>query len=79
MSDDGTNWESSGSRFSSKQIIGLVAVAVFLVFVFQNSAQGEIGFLWFNAQLPVWVFFLIVFALGWIAGWFAHGRSKKSG
>ncbi|MGH8953164.1 MAG: LapA family protein [Acidimicrobiia bacterium] len=66
-----------GSIFTPRLLIGLAAVALFLVFVFQNSAQGEIGLLWFNATAPVWAFFIIVFALGWIAGWFSHRRSNK--
>ena len=78
MTDNRTNDENSRrSILTPRLIIGLAAVAVFLIFVFQNSAQGEIGLLWFNTTAPVWAFFIIVFALGWIAGWFSHSRSKK--
>jgi hypothetical protein len=45
--------------------------------VLQNSTQAEIGFLWFGVTAPVWAYFLIVFALGWVAGWVSHGRSRK--
>lgn len=69
--------DSKGSIFTPRLLIGLGAVALFLIFVFQNSAKGEIGLLWFNATAPIWAFFIIVFALGWTAGWFSHRRTKK--
>jgi uncharacterized integral membrane protein len=64
------------SLFTPRVIIGLGAVALFLIFVFQNSAQAELGLLWFNTTAPVWAFFTIMFALGWVAGWFSH-RGRK--
>lgn len=78
MTDRRTSDEnSSGSIFTPRLILGLIAIALFLALVFQNSAQGEIGFLSLNMTAPIWSFFIIIFALGWIAGWFSHGRSKK--
>jgi Kef-type K+ transport system membrane component KefB len=78
MTDRQTRDEnSSGSIFTPRQIIGLIALALFLAFAFQNSPQGEIGLLWLNISAPIWAFFIIIFALGWIAGWVSHGRSKN--
>lgn len=68
---------SNGSIVTPRLIIGVVSPALLLAFVVQNSAQSEIGFLWFNVAAAVWTFFIIIFALGWISGWFSYGRSKK--
>jgi uncharacterized integral membrane protein len=67
----------SGSILTPRLIIGLGSLILLLLFVHQNSAQAEIGFLWFGVTAPVWAYFLIVFALGWLAGWVSHGRSRK--
>jgi hypothetical protein len=67
----------SGSFVTPRLLIGLGSLILLLFFVLQNSAQAEIGFLWFGVTAPVWAYFLIVFALGWLAGWVSHGRSRK--
>jgi uncharacterized integral membrane protein len=79
MANRRTSDESSrsGSMITPRLIVGLGSLVLLLLFVLQNSAQAEIGLLWFGVTAPVWAYFLIVFALGWVAGWVSHGRSRK--
>lgn len=78
MSDNRPN--QNGSIFTPRFLIGLAAVALFLVFVFQYSAKGDIGRLWFNATAPVWAFFIIVFVkVGSPDGSRTDDRTSSSG
>jgi uncharacterized integral membrane protein len=65
---DGTGFLTGG------RIVALVAVALVVLFAVQNSASGEIAFLWFSFELPIWVYFVIMFVLGWITGKYARRR-----
>lgn len=71
--------KGEGSSIRPGQWIGLIALALFIIFVVQNTNDGSMEVLFWELTLPVWVFFVGVFLLGAVFGWFAKGRRAKRG
>jgi uncharacterized integral membrane protein len=55
-------------------VIALLSLALFVVFIIQNWDMGAVTLLGFDVELPVWLLLMIVFALGFIVGYFARSR-----
>jgi uncharacterized integral membrane protein len=62
--------EPTESRFrlSPKAIGALVVAVLALVFVFQNTAERRVHFWFWNASMPMWVWFLALLAAGVVIG-----------
>lgn len=61
-------------------IIGLVALVLFLVFIFQNTEETTVTFLWMELTLAEWIYFVVIFLLGAIVGWVGRWRQvQKAG
>lgn len=62
--------ESSAPRrwITGKRVVAVVLLAAALVFVFSNLQQGTISFFGVHTTMPVWIWFLVVLALGVVAG-----------
>ena len=62
--------EETERRFRpSPKAIGATVLAVLaLVFVFQNTAQRKVDFLFWDTTLPMWVWFLALLAAGVVIG-----------
>lgn len=61
------------SRQSPKQLspklIGAIVIAVLaLIFVFQNTARGQVRFLFWTVTAPAWAWLLVIFVAGLIVG-----------
>lgn len=69
--------KGEGRSIRPGQWLGLIAVVLFVIFVVQNTAKGTMEVFFWNLTLPVWVFFVGVFLLGAVFGWFAKGRRVK--
>ncbi len=67
-----------GFRMTPKWIAGISIVAVCLIFVFSNTRDATLKFLWFNLTAPGWVFLFVLLGLGFLAGWLiARSRYKR--
>jgi uncharacterized integral membrane protein len=62
-------------RVNGRAIFGLVIALLVIGFIALNRDQTTINFLFFEAQLALWVVLAIVAALGFIAG-FLIGRKR---
>ena len=69
--------KGEGSSIRPGQWLGLIAVVLFVIFVVQNTGDGTMEVFFWDLTLPVWVFFVGVFLLGAVFGWFAKGRRAK--
>ncbi|MXQ75439.1 DUF1049 domain-containing protein [Rhodococcus rhodochrous] len=55
----------------------LAAVLVLLaaLFVLQNRNSTSIDLFWISLQAPLWLVLVVIFAVGWVAGFlFERGR-----
>lgn len=48
--------------------LGLTAVALALIFVVQNNGSGRVSFLLWDLELPAWLWMLLLFGAGVVAG-----------
>ena len=78
MSDSTHVPESSslgGVQLTPKTILALVIAAASGVFIFSNTEDIGMQFLWFNFSAPGWVMFLALFLGGAAVGFFL-GRNR---
>jgi uncharacterized integral membrane protein len=61
-------YKEGGSSFGAI-VAGIVAVAA-VIFVFQNSEEASVDFLFFSATVPLSVVIVISMVLGAVLGWF---------
>ena len=69
----------SGTRgkFPKKLIVAAVIVVLALTFVFQNTATGRVDFLFWSIEAPAWLWLLIIFLAGALAGWLFGRRGRR--
>lgn len=81
MSDSGkvdSQDKGGGSGLSPKAIGGIVIGVVALIFIFSNTAQIPLKFLWIEISAPGWLMLLILFAGGFVTGLlFGRRRYRK--
>lgn len=65
------------AKVSPAQWVGLVIAILALIFVLMNRASAEITLLWMHLSGPTWLILLIVFAVGWLAGWLTTRKNTK--
>jgi uncharacterized integral membrane protein len=53
-----------GSKISPALIIGLIAAALIIIFIIQNSKQADIHILFWDGQWSIWIVIVISVALG---------------
>jgi uncharacterized integral membrane protein len=63
------------SRMTLARWVSLVLVIVAVVFIFQNTATTSIQLFWVSVETPLWFTLLVVFVVGWLAG-FLTGRRR---
>jgi len=56
-------------RLSPKVIGAGIALVLALVFVLQNTSKTTVEFLWMSFDVGTWFLLVVMFALGWLAGW----------
>jgi uncharacterized integral membrane protein len=73
VADTGT----TGFRLTPRWILGIVIAVIGLVFVFSNTSEATLRFLWLSMTAPGWVFLVVLLALGFASGWLiARSRYK---
>jgi uncharacterized integral membrane protein len=60
---------TSRFRWTPKWIAGVTIAAVCLIFVFSNTGEATLKFLWLNLTAPAWVFLFVLLGLGFLSGW----------
>ena len=75
MSQDPTDAPAKKSGLSGRAIGGLVIAALLVVFIVINRDQTEVNFVFFTAQVALWVALSIAAVGGLVAG-FLIGRKK---
>lgn len=70
--------KSEGSKLTPKQITGIVIGIVALIFVFSNTNDVTLRFLFLSFTTPGWIMLLILLGAGFAAGFLvARGRYHK--
>jgi len=64
MSQEPVNRERSVTR----TVVAVVLVAVAVVFIAQNTDSAPVHFLGWSFRLQTWVWILVIFVLGFLAG-----------
>tara|TARA_B100000686_G_C16781414_1_gene972164 strand:- start:275 stop:520 length:246 start_codon:yes stop_codon:yes gene_type:complete len=60
-----------------KYFVGGAAVIVLLLFVFQNTDDAHIEFLWFDMNMPLFLLLLLTVALTWLVVILAQRFNKN--
>lgn len=68
MTEQPDHVPSKPIRIRPKAVVGVVIAVLALVFVFQNTAEGRVDFLFWNITLPTWIWLLVIFAAGVVVG-----------
>lgn len=70
--------KASGLNLTPKQITGIIIGIVGLIFVFSNTGQVTLSWLFLNFTAPGWVMLLLLLAAGFAAGYLmARSRYHK--
>lgn len=65
-------------RLSPRWITGIVICVVALIFVFSNTTEVSLRFLWLRLSAPGWVFLFTLLGAGFASGWLL-ARSRYRG
>lgn len=78
MSNSTPPAKSSGIKLTPKQITGIVIGILALIFVFSNTGEVTLSFLFLEITTPGWVMLLILLGAGFATGFLtARGRYKN--
>lgn len=69
--------EVSGSTVSIKLIIAVLILIGVAFFVFQNTQDVALRWLFLEFTMPLWGLTLILFGLGIVMGWALHVRRQR--
>ncbi|MCD2110692.1 MULTISPECIES: LapA family protein [Rhodococcus] len=62
-------------RVTPRRVLAVVLVLLAALFVLQNRNSTSIDLFWISLQAPLWLVLVVIFAVGWVAGFlFARGR-----
>jgi uncharacterized integral membrane protein len=67
-----------GVQLTGRRILGIVIGVVALIFVFSNTGEVTLKFLWLDVSAPGWVMLLVLLLAGFLVG-FMIGRKKYKG
>jgi uncharacterized integral membrane protein len=73
--DDKATVSAGGLKLTPKAIVAIVVGIAALIFVFSNTAEIKLQFLWLELSAPGWVLLLALFASGLAVGFFM-GRNR---
>jgi uncharacterized integral membrane protein len=67
-----------GFRLTPRWIAGISLAVACLIFVFSNTGEATLRFLWLNLTGPGWVFLFVLLGGGFLSGWLvARSRYRK--
>ena len=69
---------SEPAVLTPRRIAALVAVALGLIFIAENTKKTSIRFIVPKVQAPLWLALLVTFVLGAAAGWFAARSTRRN-
>lgn len=69
--------EVSGTTVSIKLIIGVLILVGVAFFVFQNTQDVALSWLFLEFSMPLWGLALVLFGLGIVMGWALHLRRQR--
>jgi uncharacterized integral membrane protein len=72
---DKTTVSAGGLNLTPKAIVAIVIGVAALIFVFSNTAEIPLNFLWLELSAPGWVMLLTLFVSGLAVGFFL-GRNR---
>jgi len=75
---EGNEAAGSGVQLTPKAIIALVIAVASLIFVFSNTGEIELSFLWLSLEAPAWVMLLVLLLAGFAIGFFIGRNRYKS-
>ena len=76
QADDGGG-RTARSGISPRLILVLVVVALAVVFILQNSRSQQVNFLWLDFDMPEWVVYVIMIAIGILIDRLVQYRSAR--
>ncbi len=65
------------SGVNSKVIIGALILIGVLFFVFQNTEEVGLTWTFFEFEMALWIYTLLMFGLGIVMGWALHLRRTR--
>jgi len=63
-------------RLSAGAIVSLIALAVLLLFIFQNTSHIRVNFLWLHFSWALWLYTIVMAVVG-AAVWFGLGVMRR--
>ena len=63
MSDTESEVQDAGGGINVRLILGAIAAAALVLFVFQNTDDTKVNFLWMEGSIPLFLLLLITVAL----------------
>lgn len=79
-SENQTEAQDSGGGINFRLILGAIAAAALALFVFQNTDDAEVNFLWMSGAIPLFLLLLITVALtlilAMVGTWLLRRRSS---
>jgi uncharacterized integral membrane protein len=69
--------EVGGVKLTPKIIAVAVAAVLAVVFVFQNTDTASLKIIFFTVEMPTWIAFLALLAIGVGIGYFVRGHRDK--
>lgn len=73
-----SNGDGQGFNLTFRQVMGIIAVVLGLIFVFQNNERVELHFILLKVTTSVWVGLLVSIGLGALLGFsLGHIRQRR--
>lgn len=69
---------AGGMQVTPKTILALVIALAALIFIFSNTGEFTLSFLWLTFTAPEWMMLLILFLAGLLVGFFSGRNRYKS-
>ncbi len=80
MSETETTVEESGGGLNFRLMLGAIAAAALGLFIFQNTDDAKVSFLWMEGDIPLFLLLLITvgltLVLAVIGTWLLRRRDK---
>ena len=80
MSEQTQPVEEGGGVLSVRLVLGALAAAALALFIFQNTDDAKVDFLWMSGSIPLFLLLLITVALtlilATVATWMLRRRSS---
>ena len=64
-------------EFEPKHLGGVLALVIFLIFIFQNTDDTQVEFLWLDIAMPLFLLLLLTSVLACLVGFLIQRASRK--